>query len=395
MRIAVLFDNLGPYHIARLEELSRVCKLLVIEAYDASHEYAWDPACSVGFERITLQKNAGDRSGTLICALREALIAAQPDAVFIPGWSSRFALGALAWCLSLGIPAILMSDTQRDDFKRRFLLECVKRWIVRSYSGALVAGSSHVKYAAELGMPLQFIRTGYDVVDNKHFLVGARVARASRMASARRHQLPDRYFITVARLIEKKNLVSLVRAYHEYVKLNNEGAWGLVIVGDGPLRKALELEVEERGLKGLVHFMGHRSYAEIPELYGLASAMVLPSKIEQWGLVVNEAMAAGLPVLVSTCCGCVPDLVVEGKTGFTFNPDDERSLTALLELLTSMRLEARMNLGVAAQDRVADFSVERFAGNARELASVVKGRGKQSYLRALIVRWLSMTRLRG
>jgi len=108
MRISVIFDNLGPYHIARLAALAVLCDLTAIEIRGRSLDYAWDPAATTIFRRHTL----AEPTPTALC---QALDQAKPEVVFIPGWSSPAALAALGWCRRTGIPAIIMSASQRID----------------------------------------------------------------------------------------------------------------------------------------------------------------------------------------------------------------------------------------------------------------------------------------
>ena len=139
--------------------------------------------------------------------------------------------------------------------------------------------------------------------------------------------LPERYFLASARFIEKKNLSGLLHAYAAYRRATPDDPWSLVVLGDGELRPELERLRGELGLDDVVSFPGYRSYQELPAYYGLASCFVHASTTEQWGLVVNEAMAAGLPVLVSNRCGCAANLVQEdgvqeGGNGFTSRSDE-------------------------------------------------------------------------
>ena len=180
-----------------------------------------------------------------------------------------------------------------------------------------------------LGMPRERIFLGYDAVDNDYFTKGAATARiAEREARKRgelsevriRYALPARYFLASARLIEKKNLPRLIDAYARYRSLARNEPWDLVLLGDGPLRPALCSQLHALGLDASVHLPGFIQYEELPVYYGLAETFVHASTTEQWGLVVNEAMASGLPVLVSNRCGCASDLVKEGENGIIFDP---------------------------------------------------------------------------
>ena len=107
---------------------------------------------------------------------------------------------------------------------------------------------------------------------------------------------------------------------------------------------------------------GFKQYRELPAYYGLAGAFVLASTEEQWGLVVNEAMASGLPVVVSDRCGCAPDLVREGETGFTFDPSGPAELAALLGRVAG-DAGLRRRMGAAAREAVSAWGPEAFGRN--------------------------------
>jgi glycosyltransferase involved in cell wall biosynthesis len=113
-------------------------------------------------------------------------------------------------------------------------------------------------------------------------------------------------------------------------------------------------------LEESVRLPGFVPYDFLPVYYGLAAALVHPSTTEQWGLVVNEAMASGLPVVVSERCGCVPELLVPGRNGGVFDPLDEDSMVSEMLALSSLSdsLEA---MGAESRRIVADFGLERFA----------------------------------
>ena len=97
-----------------------------------------------------------------------------------------------------------------------------------------------------------------------------------------------------------------------------------------------------------------------------------PSTTEQWGLVVNEAMAAGLPVIVSARCGCAPDLVVDGENGFRFNPEDTRGLADRLQTVAESDAATLAALGNASRRRIADWSPARFAHGLRAAVGVAR-----------------------
>jgi 1,2-diacylglycerol 3-alpha-glucosyltransferase len=112
---------------------------------------------------------------------------------------------------------------------------------------------------------------------------------------------------------------------------------------------------------------GFKQYSELPVYYGLASAFVHASTSEPWGLVVNEAMASGLPVLVSNQCGCAPDLVREDRNGFTFDPCSVQQLTELmLRFLDNKSLNTTM--GNESFKIISDWDLSRFSNSFRTAA---------------------------
>ena len=137
--------------------------------------------------------------------------------------------------------------------------------------------------------------------------------------------------------------------------------WHLVLLGDGPLRAELCRLISDLGLQDSVLLPGFKQYPDLPAYYGLANAFILPSVSETWGLVVNEAMASGLPVLVSNRCGCAPDLVQEGVNGWTFDPCNTDQLADLMLRLSQAPKQRLEEMGAASRRIIQDWGVERFA----------------------------------
>jgi len=144
--------------------------------------------------------------------------------------------------------------------------------------------------------------------------------------------------------------------------------YGLVIAGDGKLRYFLENKARELGLGKAVKFLGSLGYRDLPSLYALATALVLPSRKEPWGVVVNESMACGTPVIVSRICGCVSDLVIERRTGSTFKPGDSQALSrAMLNMARSRK--SRQAWSSICQRQVSCWGPERFASGVLALVN--------------------------
>jgi glycosyltransferase involved in cell wall biosynthesis len=265
-----------------------------------------------------------------------------------------------------------MSESTAWDERRRWWKERVKQRLVGLCSAALVGGRPHADYLASLGMPRERIFPGYDAVDNGHFTTGADAARHEAAAVRRRLGLPTHYFLASARFIPKKNLVRLVQGYARYRRAAGAEPWDLVLLGDGQLRPELEKLRADLGLEDHAFLPGFKQYGELPAYYGLAGAFVHASTTEQWGLVVNEAMAGGLPVLVSRRCGCAPDLVREGENGFTFNPHDIEAIAQLLGRVGGGGCD-REAMGRASRRIIARWDPQTFGSNLAKAVEASRG----------------------
>lgn len=396
-RIAVLFDNLGPYHIARLRVCNSVMGILAIENRLVSSDYSWRPSDEIPFQRVTLIKDepsVGKRA--VLRALRKALETFRPSLIVVPGWSSWLSLNAMRWAIARNVPIIVMSDSQQKDFRRVIWKEFVKKRFLRFYAAALVGGQAHREYLVQLGMPAPAIYLGYDVVDNDFFSSGSEHARSRSDEYRHKMYLPANYLLCSARFIPKKNLFRLLLAFSavlEKLKVSDVSSshWHLVILGDGELRPEIEKSIRELGLCQRVLLPGFKQVDELPAYYALASAFVLPSTIEQWGLVVNEAMASGLPVLVSERCGCVPDLVQNGRNGFTFDPFDINEIADRMLEIVTMNVQDRQAMGDTGKKIIAQWSPEAFAKGLQSAAdfALANHQSNSSFFDKLLLRILS------
>lgn len=363
MKIAVLFHRFGPYHWARLQAASRRCELYGVESSAETSTYDWDRVDKKGdFTHVTVYpdgnlwglsaRDIASRVGGILSDIR-------PDVVAVPGWSFPDALAATRWCARTSTPSVVMSESTAHDFSRSWWKEAIKRRIVRMHQAGLVGGQLHAAYLTQLGMPRRHVSVGYDVVENQHFREGAARARRREDEVRKELGLPENYYLTSCRFVEKKNLPRLLQAYAMYRRRGSQ-PWDLVLLGDGSLRGHLLEQAGRHGMADHVHLPGFKQYDELPAYYGLANAFVLASTTEQWGLVVNEAMAAGLPVLVSERCGCAPDLVHEGENGFTFDPYDSVEMARLLVRLDHGGCD-HASMGRSSQSIISRWTPERFS----------------------------------
>ena len=328
------------------------------------------------------------------------------DVCLLPSYAPSQSLAALLAAKSLGIRTVMMNESHAGTSRAKGLAATIKRQLVGLFDTALVGGQPQKRYVASMGLPENKILIGYDAVDNDYFAAKAGEVRSCRQEIRARYRLPERYFLSLGRFVAKKNLATLLRSYRQVLNANPACQTHLVMVGAGADEVALRslcydlgLPVYEKTLAGIetepgkiesqpgVHFYGFRQVSENPVFYALADAFVLASHQEEWGLVVNEAMASGLPVVVSETAGCAEDLLVSdrisappemsadlrmrlaqlaGRTrrnGFVFDPKSVSSLANALILLEAVP-GMREGMGEASREIVGRFSCENFAANA-------------------------------
>ncbi|MEQ8972145.1 MAG: glycosyltransferase family 4 protein [Coleofasciculus sp. C1-SOL-03] len=359
--IAILFASYGPYHIARLEGFynrynSSFKKIVGIELARKQIEYAWQseveglpfPIVSVikwrQLEQVTFSR--------LLLQVYKVLSQIDPDILVIAGYARPAMLAALLWCLYQRKAVILVSETKQDDAPRSLWNETIKRWILKHYNAALVGGQPQKRYLIELGMPAEAIFLGYNVVGNKFYHPNQIKTLPTPISKP--------YFLAINRFVPKKNLLFLISSYAAYRQAVGTQAWDLVLCGDGQLRPQIEQYIAEFGLQDTVHLPGFLQQDELLPYFAHANCFIHASIQEQWGLVVNEAMAAGLPVLVSNRCGCFEDLVIEGVNGFGFDPENSQQLTDLM-IKVSLGNVALETMGQAALEHIKNFSPDYFA----------------------------------
>jgi glycosyltransferase involved in cell wall biosynthesis len=281
-----------------------------------------------------------------------------PQAVVITGYYFPAMRAAARWAQRRGRASIFMGDSHWADKQRSTLREWAKGWWVRRhYDSAFAAGERTAAYLMRMGLPRERIWTGYDVVDNHAFAAGAAAARSNADALRLVLGLPERYFLFVGRFAPEKNVFHMLEAYAKYRQTVGRSGWGLVLAGSGP--EMSRLRARAQGLCDVV-FAGFQQPDTLWAYYGLSSCLVLPSVSEPWGLVANEAMASGLPVLVSHRCGCVPELVQPGVNGYVCDPLDSDDMARLMRVMSSRAVDMD-KMGEESRRIVASYTPETWA----------------------------------
>jgi glycosyltransferase involved in cell wall biosynthesis len=343
MKVLFFLRRIGPYHHARFLEAKKKVELVAVETRPGSDEYSWK--FRPGEEYITEQfpvfsdPEVGIRGPGLHEAIDNVITKHRPDVIVNTGWADSEYNGIVVHAASKNIPVVVISDSKKDAVSRRFYVEWVKGLVIRAYSSAVVAGTLSADYMMDLGFPGDAIFKPWDVVDNEYF------HRASIQTST---GYSARKFLCVARFIEEKNLNRLLDAYSAYV--TEGGARRLVLIGGGYMEMLLKSQINALGIGHMIEMHGFVQQEQLVRHFSEAIALILPSLSEQWGLVVNEAMASSLPVLVSSKCGCAVDLVDENRNGIIFDPLDVQAIK-----------QSMKQMDVLSETRWSDMGRESFS----------------------------------
>ncbi|MBV9572614.1 MAG: glycosyltransferase family 4 protein [Acidobacteriales bacterium] len=175
--------------------------------------------------------------------------------------------------------------------------------------------------------------------------------------------LPSRFFLFAGRLVQEKGVFDLLDTYKRMPPKLRESV-ALVFAGNGAARR--QLEDSARSISpGSVYFPGFLQREQLASYYALAEALVLPTHSDPWGLVVNEAMACGLPVIVSSAAGCVADLVQDGWNGRVIAAGDVIQLEAAMSALAA-EAELRKAMGMRSASRILKYSPQACAAGLAE-----------------------------
>lgn len=330
--VAFVWSNFGPYHVDRVEAAASALKeshhVVGVELAGSTEIYAWNPTDKIsGFQRVTLFPNQGFESVSslkLFFSLARVLFQVRAKYVFLCHYE-RVDIYLIAWLLrAFRIRTYLMIESKFDDKPRRIIHELLKMVFLAPYSGALVGGERSRDYLRFLGFNSEKIYFGYDTVSMERIrsLAGAAPAPAGSKFS-------DRHFTIVARLIPKKNILTALEGYSEYCRMAEGNARELHICGSGELENSLR-EAATRLDLSRVKFRGFVQSEEVSRALSSTLALILPSVEEQWGLVVNEALAMGVPILCSINVGARDRLVRTALNGYIFEPDNPKGLAQLL-----------------------------------------------------------------
>lgn len=366
-----IWENFGPLHVDRCEAVARKfngkAEVIGIELASKSAVYKWTPEEGSNFKKITLFYGRSIEEFPLLERLAKTwrtCVPFGPRTKFFFCHYEQLATFITASMLRfLGRRVYAMGCSKFDDYPRKLSRENIKRILYLPYCGGIASGIRSRDYMRFLGLRSDTIKTEYNAVSLERIR-----ALAGDPPAPDGTAFQERHFTIVARFVPKKNLVMALDAYSIYA-LQTPNPRHLYLCGDGPLESELRQKIRDLGMENLVHFQGFVQTAEVCRRFSTTLALLLPSIEEQFGNVVPEAQAMGLPVILSDNCGARDMLVRSGVNGFVIEPDNPTGMAFFMKLLSEdENLWKRMCY--AALEFAKRGDAERFAEAVEALVAI-------------------------
>jgi glycosyltransferase involved in cell wall biosynthesis len=351
-RVTVLQTHPIQYMAPWFRWMSRACPdidltVLYAAVPDAEQQgtefgraFTWDVDLLSGYaHRVLLAPDPAHRfhsrdyAGLEVPGVGAAIAESRPDVLLVPGWHSRYYVQGAHAARRLGVPVLYRGDSNLLTAPRgplRLAWELRTRLKLRLFDGYLAVGTRAREYLRHHGVIDPLIAASPAAVDVE-FFADARAALAAEPAERTRARAslgagPDDWLVLFAgKLVDRKRPADLL---HAAAALGPGVA--VAFAGTGELEPSLRQLAARSGVRAACH--GFANQASMRQLYAAVDALVLPSGSgETWGLVVNEALAAGTPCVVSDHVGCAPDLIEPGVTGQVFPAGDIPALAAAIE----------------------------------------------------------------
>jgi glycosyltransferase involved in cell wall biosynthesis len=367
-KIVFFWDNFGPLHVDRCEavaaRLGNTHQVIGLELASKSNVYGWVPEGGSQFRKITLVSGKGMEDipwkTRFNKVLRACLSMGRDTKFFMCHYNDSAVLAVSTALRLLGRRVYTMGCSKFDDYERSLRRELFKSIFLIPYHGAIGSGLRSRDYLRFMGLQASHVKSPYNAVSMDRI-------RALAGAPAAPEGVPfaDRDFALVARLIPKKNISMALKAMMLYAQ-QVASPRHLHIFGNGPLEAGLREQAKQDGIGEIVHFHGFLQTAEISKGFASSLALLLPSIEEQFGNVVPEALAMGLPIILSDNCGARDLLVRSGVNGFVIESDNPEGMAYFMRLLSEdEQLWNRMCLASRQFSEQADSP--RFAEAVQEL----------------------------
>ncbi|OHB21084.1 MAG: hypothetical protein A2666_04840 [Parcubacteria group bacterium RIFCSPHIGHO2_01_FULL_47_10b] len=344
--IIFLTSHPVPYHVPTLQALAtyKDIDLTVLYCSDTGIHAVNDPGfgAAVKWDLPLLEgyhyrflKNVSPRPdvstfwGLINFGIVPLLVRQKPSAVIVHGYYRFTNWLAIVTCLLARIPILLRGEStllfQPRNPIKRWLKDRIMRFLVSHSAGFLSVGTENTKFYQHYDAPEKLIFHAPYTTNNDLFISKDKQASSQRQAIRNQYTIADNHvvFLFVAKLIERKRPLELIHAWERIPpELHSRGA--LLFVGSGNLEQALKQYVHDHKLKN-IHFAGFINQSNLPDYYNASDVFVLPSEKDMWGIVVNEAMCYGKPIITTDKVGSATDLIDESN-GFIYPSGDIEAL---------------------------------------------------------------------
>ena len=349
-RMLIVSNIPNPYNDALFARLARQPGLELHVAYCAEREAnrSWKLPRQKGYSYDILKGVRIGGLGTLNVGVFLLLRRFRPGVVVVTGSYAYPTMQLLAWWLTLrGLPWYYWSEELTWNDKGaigNFVRDLFRRPLKRA-RGILAIGRRSADSFRKLGIPSAAIRLFHYYADTAHFELPAEERDRRRSATRQKQHLPAdaTVILYIGQLIHRKGVDILLRAF---AQVESQGSAFVMVAGDGPQGEELQSLAREIGIADRVRFVGFVQPSDLPHYTAASDAIVVPSRYEGWGLVVPEAMAAGLPVIASNEVSAAADLIHHAESGFLFPSEDVSALARILtEVIEDPALRDRIRSG--------------------------------------------------
>jgi glycosyltransferase involved in cell wall biosynthesis len=361
-RVALLTNFIAPYRVPLFEALrERVGQLRVFASTPIEPNRTWRSyrgELEVTIQRtITLRKRWRDAAGftdigyvhlpyDTLAQLRRF----RPDVIISGELGLRTLLAAIYKRQHEGVRLVVWATvSEHTESGRGLLRSLIRPRLLRYADAVLVNGASGARYVTSLGVPHERVILAPYTTDIAAFETTRRVAAAP----------PVIRLLFAGMFVERKGLLPFLTVLRRWAEAHPDCRLQFDIAGNGPLRG--QLAAFDGGAGLAVRVLDAVEYERLPDLFASADIFVLPTLADEWGVVVNEAMAAGLPVLGSRHSQAVEELVADDETGWTFTPENETSIFSALDRALLTCVETRQQMGTCARHRVRELTPDLVA----------------------------------
>lgn len=387
MRLGILASHPIQYQAPWFRALADRIDLTVYFAHRQSPEeqgksgfgvsFDWDTDLLSGYthqflNNVSRRPDVNRYSGCDTPEIAEIIGDGEFDSFIVTGWYLKSFIQAARACRRANVPIFVRGDSQLGTTRsaiKRVAKEVTHRLLMRQFDGFLYVGKRNAEYLRYYGVTEDRMFFVPHFVDNDWFEREAKEARNQRAKTRDRLGVGQETLVAlfVGKFQAVKRPADILQALAK-LRSNGSNVVG-VLIGAGELEQSLRAETES--LEVEVRFEGFKNQSELPRYYAAADALMLPSESETWGLVVNEAMASGIPAIVSDAVGCAPDLIVNGITGFQFPTGDIETFADRLEQTRIMK-SAGHDWTVAVGCKIHKYSVNAAVIGTLDAVSAVR-----------------------